>query len=133
MSLPFHEKASAKIFERARALKKVMTPAENLLWLNLRNRKTMGYKFRRQHPISNFILDFYCHECKLVIEVDGKIHLVDDNPAYDLLRTKELESFGLRVIRFTNEQVLENMSEVLVEIRKNLTPAPLPGGERNMI
>lgn len=129
MDLPFHENASWRIFENARSLKKVMTPAENLLWQNLRNRNLNNFKFRRQHPISNFIVDFYCHEIKLVIEVDGAIHFVDDNPEYDKFRTHQLEGFGLKVIRFRNEEVLENMSMVLAEIRKYLTPNPSPWGE----
>lgn len=122
MDLPFHENASWRIFENARSLKKVMTPSENLLWQNLRNRKVNNFKFRRQHPISKYIVDFYCHEAKLVIEVDGGIHFIDDNVEYDKLRTLQLEAFGLKVIRFRNEEVLKNMSEVLAEIRKHLTP-----------
>ncbi|MBN8649932.1 MAG: endonuclease domain-containing protein [Cytophagales bacterium] len=129
MDLPFHENASWRIFENARSLKKVMTPSENLLWQNLRNRKVNSYKFRRQHPISKYIVDFYCHEAKLVIEVDGGIHFIDDNVEYDKLRTLQLEAFGLKVIRFRNEEVLKNMSEVLAEIRKHLTPGPSPLGE----
>jgi very-short-patch-repair endonuclease len=115
--------------ENARSLKKVMTPSENLLWQNLRNRKVNSYKFRRQHPISTYIVDFYCHEAKLVIEVDGGIHFIDDNPEYDKFRTLQLEAFGLKVIRFRNEEVLKSMSEVLAEIRKHLTPGPSPLGE----
>jgi very-short-patch-repair endonuclease len=129
MELPFHENASWRIFENARSLKKVMTPSENLLWQNLRNRKVSNYKFRRQHPISNYIVDFYCHEAKLVIEVDGGIHFINDNPEYDKFRTLNLEEIGLKVIRFRNEEVLENMSMVLAEIRKHLTPSPFPWGE----
>jgi len=131
MSLPFHENASWKIFEYARSLKKVMTPAENLLWQNLRNRKVSNHKFRRQHPISRYIVDFYCHEARLVIEVDGGIHFTPENIQYDQFRTEELEGMGLKVIRFTNEEVLGNVSEVLVEIRMQLalTPGPSPTGK----
>jgi very-short-patch-repair endonuclease len=129
MELPFHENASWRIFENARSLKKVMTPSENLLWQNLRNRKVSNHKFRRQHPISNYIVDFYCHEAKLVIEVDGGIHFINDNPEYDKFRTLQLEEIGLKVIRFRNEEVLDNMSKVLTKIRKHLTPDPSPLGE----
>lgn len=129
MDLPFHENASWKIFENARSLKKVMTPTENLLWQNLRNRKVSIHKFRRQHPIGKYIVDFYCHEARLVIEVDGEIHLMNDNPEYDQFRTEELKSMGLKVIRFKNEEVLGDISKVLTEIRKHLTPGPSPGGE----
>jgi len=129
MGLPFHADASWKIFENARSLKKVMTPAENLLWQNLRNRKISNHKFRRQHPIARYIVDFYCHEAKLVIEVDGGIHYTPENILYDQFRTEELESLGLKVIRFRNGEVLENMSPILMEIRKHLTLGPLPEGE----
>lgn len=120
MGLPFHADASWKIFEHARSLKKTMTPAENLLWQNLRNRKVSNCKFRRQHPIARYIVDFYCHEARLVIEVDGGIHFTPENIQYDQFRTEELEGLGLKVIRFRNEEVLENMSGVLAEIRKYL-------------
>jgi very-short-patch-repair endonuclease len=116
-------------FENARSLKKVMTPAENLLWQNLRNRKVNIHKFRRQHPIAKYIVDFYCHEARLVIEVDGKIHLMNNNPEYDQFRTDELEWMGLKVIRFTNEEVLGDISKVLAEIRKHLTLSLSPLGE----
>ena len=66
--------ASPEIFKRANSLKKEMTPAEKILWGELRNSKLDGHKFRRQHPIGKFIVDFYCHEKKLVIELDGGIH-----------------------------------------------------------
>lgn len=126
MILPFHEDAPKKIFENANALKKDMTTAEKILWNELRNRKLDGHKFRRQHPIATFIVDFYCHESKLIIEVDGKIHLTNENQAYDKQRTEQLEIYGMRLIRFTNDQVLENTTSVLNEIRKHLTPNPSP-------
>ena len=103
-----------------------MTPAENLLWQNLRNRKVSNCKFRRQHPIARYIVDFYCHEARLVIEVDGGIHFTPENIQYDQFRTEELEGLGLKVIRFSNEEVLENMSGVLANIRKQLALTPSP-------
>ncbi|HRJ31148.1 MAG TPA: endonuclease domain-containing protein [Cyclobacteriaceae bacterium] len=121
MELPFHHNAKPKIFENARFLKKVPTEAERLLWRNLRSKKLKGYKFRRQHPIDHFIVDFYCHECRLVIEVDGDIHFQNDNPAYDKGRTEQLDALGVKIIRFTNEQVLKDISSVLSEITKHLT------------
>lgn len=126
MGLPFHADASWKIFEHARSLKKTMTLAENLLWQNLRNRKVSNCKFRRQHPIARYIVDFYCHEARLVIEVDGGIHFTPENIQYDQFRTEELEGLGLKVIRFSNEEVLENMSGVLANIRKQLALTPSP-------
>jgi very-short-patch-repair endonuclease len=121
MELPFHKRASKRTFGRARQLKKVMTAAEKVMWELLRNRNLESFKFRRQHPIGRYILDFYCHEAKLVIEVDGKIHELYNNTEYDKLRTEELESHGLKVIRFNNEEVLNNSTKVLNEIKKHLT------------
>ena len=69
-------------------------------------------KFRRQHPVDIFVLDFYCHELKLAIEVDGEIHLSTEVKAYDEGRTYELEKFGIKILRFTNNQIFENMDEV---------------------
>lgn len=131
MQLPFHESASPKTFENARFLKKVMTNAESILWEQLRNRKLKGFKFRRQHPIASYIIDFYCHESRLVVEVDGAIHKMHDNVQYDQARTVELESRGIKVIRFTNSEVETNISGVLNKISESLTspPAPLLRGE----
>jgi len=119
MELPFNHNAGPTRFEQARFLKKVQTEAESFLWQRLRNRKLNGFKFRRQHPIDKYIADFYCHETKLIIEVDGEIHLNNDQIVYDKIRTEELESLGLRVIRFTNRQVLDKIDHVLQEISKN--------------
>jgi very-short-patch-repair endonuclease len=131
MQLPFHQQASPKTFENSRFLKKVMTEPEKILWSKLRGRAFRNFKFRRQHPIASYIVDFYCHSCKLVIEVDGSIHHVNDNLQYDEARTKELESFGLRVIRFANDEVQKDITLVLRKILENLTspPSPLLTGE----
>jgi very-short-patch-repair endonuclease len=109
--------ASEVIMANARALRARMTPAEKLLWVNLRNRKLGGLKFRRQHPIDRFIADFYCHEKRVVIEVDGGIHLKSDQLEYDQNRTVVLNDWGIEVIRFTNEEVLFSISKVLERIR----------------
>lgn len=122
MNLPFHHEAHQKVFESARFLKKVLTPAEETLWQQLRGRKFKGHKFRRQHPLKSFIADFYCHTSRLIIEVDGGYHQTPEVKEYDQLRTKELEGLGLKVIRFSNEQVLNEMESVLIEISKNLIP-----------
>ena len=84
--------------------------------MRLRNRNLSGLKFRRQHPIDIFIIDFYCHEKKLVIEVDGEIHKF--RKTYDEARTAELERFGIKVIRFTNDQVENDTKEVLKQIQE---------------
>ena len=104
-------RASRVIRERARELRKPLTPAEKILWDNLRGRKCQGLKFRRQHPIGRFIVDFYCAEIRLIIELDGGIHL--GREAYDEERTKILEREGYHVMRFANEAVIQQLDTVL--------------------
>ena len=106
-----------------------MTLAEKVLWGKLKNRNIFKVKFRKQHPVWIFIVDFYCHECKLVIEVDGDIHKEYETNEYDLGRTAELEKFGLKVIRFTNDQILYNIDSVVSEIHKNITELIQPKRE----
>jgi very-short-patch-repair endonuclease len=86
----------------------------------LRNRKLKGKKIRRQHPMDNYILDYYCHECRLAVEVDGGIHDNIRNREYDEARTKALNEPGIRVIRVSNEEVLNNIDQVLEKIAKHL-------------
>jgi len=102
-----------KLKPLARELRRNPTTAENILWQKLR-KDQLGVKFRRQHAIERFIVDFYCHDCNLIIEVDGEIHQYQTEE--DELRQKFLESCGFRVIRFTNEDVLENMDYVIKKI-----------------
>jgi len=102
-----------------------MTLAEKRLWKKLNDRKLFKTKFRKQHPLYIFIVDFYCHEYKLVIEVDGEIHNNKDSREYDLGRTATLNRFGIKVIRFTNDQILYDIDSVIAEILRvlsDLTP-----------
>ena len=101
---------------KARKLRQNMTPAEKMLWKLLRNRKFKGLKFRRQHPIDKYIVDFICVEKKLVVEADGEIHKKADQIKYDRERTADLESHGLKVIRFTNDEILSDVFKVLKKI-----------------
>jgi very-short-patch-repair endonuclease len=101
--------AEPYLFERARKMRLHQTEAEAKLWEVLQNKKMIGFRFKRQHPINIFIADFYCHKLKLVIEVDGEIHHQKDRKEYDLNRTAEMERLGIDVMRFTNNQVLENL------------------------
>ena len=101
---------------RARELRQPQTPAEQRLWSRLRNRQLGGIKFRRQHPIDRFIVDFYCAACRLVIEIDGDSHA--DQVEYDQARTEWLEARGYRVIRFTNRDVQARLDAVLEAILK---------------
>jgi very-short-patch-repair endonuclease len=109
--------AKRELFENARELRKSETESEKILWNALRSRRCAGLKFRRQHPVQQFILDFYCHEHLLGIEVDGSVHENEDAKEYDLNRTAELETLGITIIRFNNEEVLNDLNEVLQKIQ----------------
>jgi very-short-patch-repair endonuclease len=108
--------AKPSVFEKAKAFREEMTESEIKLWGLLRKNKVMGFRFRPQHPIDRFIADFYCHSLKLIIEVDGGIHNLPENREYDLDRTFELEKFEIKVIRFTNDQILNDFNGVKKEI-----------------
>jgi very-short-patch-repair endonuclease len=99
----------------ARRLRQNMTPAELKLWNALQNKQLDGLKFRRQHPVGSFILDFWCPARKLVIELDGGVH--ERQKDYDAARTRQLEDYGYQVIRFRNEEVLTDLVSVLERIR----------------
>jgi len=107
------------ILARARELRRPMTPHEAKLWQHLRRKQLGGLKFRRQHPMYRFILDFFCPQRRLVIEIDGDTHADPAQQAYDQARTQWLEAHGLRVIRFTNRQVETNLDGVLQEIARH--------------
>jgi very-short-patch-repair endonuclease len=100
-----------KIKPLARQMRREPTPAENILWQRLRNRQLGGYRFRQQQPIDRFIVDFYCSDAHLVVEVDGSIHQYTHEE--DALRTEYLESLGLKVIRFTNDEIMSSLAVVL--------------------
>ena len=106
--------AKRTIFQNAYDLRKDMTPAERVLWERL-NKSQLGVRFKAQHPIDIFIADFYCHKYKLVIEVDGEIHL--SQVEYDENRTAELERLDLTIVRFTNDEVLNNTEQVIEKIK----------------
>ena len=92
-----------------------MTPAEKRLWAAIRGRRLDGLKFRRQHALGSYIVDFICSEKRLIIEVDGDVH--DEQIDYDADRTEQLEQYGYRVIRFRNVEVLNDLGTVLATIR----------------
>ncbi|MDP1623337.1 MAG: endonuclease domain-containing protein [Bacteroidales bacterium] len=104
--------ASPEIKARAKALRKRMTWCEKVLWQVLRKNQRYYLYFRRQHPIARFIVDFYCHELRLVVEIDGGYHNSRAQQEKDLNRTAALESFGIEVIRFTNEEIMKNLRKV---------------------
>ena len=100
----------------SRDLRRKATDAEARLWSHLRARQLSGFKFRRQHPIGSYIVDFYCHEAALVVELDGGGHAQELQGEYDVERSLWLESRGLRVIRFWNNEVLRNIEGVVEQI-----------------
>lgn len=110
--------ASWIIFSNAKKLRDNPTQAEEVMWLSLRNNQLDGYKFRRQHPLLIYVVDFYCHELKLVIEIDGEYHQTPEQIKLDKERTENIEFQGLRVIRFTNEEVELDILVVLNKIKE---------------
>jgi very-short-patch-repair endonuclease len=102
------------LFEHRRKRRREQTPAEKLLWSELRNRKPGGFKFRRQHQINRYIVDFYCAEARLVVEIDGAIRL--RRVSEDSKRTKDLTSSGYRVVRFTNAEIESDLGGVCEKI-----------------
>ena len=117
---------------RARGLRGASTDAERKLWKHLRNRQLEGLKFRRQVPLFGFYADFFCESANLVVELDGGQHA--SQTEWDANRTKVLQEAGILVLRFWNNEVLENIDGVLAEIvriTKGATPhpVPLPKGE----
>jgi very-short-patch-repair endonuclease len=106
--------ARPETLSAAKILRRKMTVSEKLLWERLNQKKVSGIRFRRQHPISYFIADFYCHEARLVIELDGEIH--KQQVEYDDGRSAEMEKYFIKVIRFTNSVVENNMEEVIRRI-----------------
>lgn len=100
--------------ELARTLRKQATPAEKFLWHRLRNKQLNGLKFRRQHPIGRYVVDFYCAELRLIVEVDGEIH--KNQYDQDQFREDWLKAKGYFVVRFTNQQVINEIESVLRQI-----------------
>lgn len=111
---------SKTTIEYAKQLRQRQTDAEIILWNCLRNRKINGCKFRRQHAINKFIVDFYCAEKMLSIEVDGEIHLSKEQKEYDENRTKILNGIGITELRFSNKEVIENTILVINKIKTEL-------------
>jgi len=119
--------ANPSLFENAHQLRLVdKTEAEEKLWQCLRNRKIENCKFRRQHPIGKFVADFYCHEKKLVVEVDGGYHNEQEQKEHDEARTQIINEYGITVIRFTNDEILNNLQSVI-----NKITAALKSSEEN--
>jgi len=125
--------ASKKTFLKALELRNNMTEAEKVLWEVLRNKRIFKARWKRQHPIDIFIVDFYCHKYKMVIEVDGEIHLDDEVKERDDGREHDIEKLGIKILRFTNKEIFEEMetikSRILLELnliqQKQKSESPL--------
>ena len=103
---------------KARQLRRTQTSCEKYLWDELRRKSIFGLKFRRQHPIGRYIVDFFCCGKKLIIELDGSVHEDEDRKTYDEKRQRELEFMGYRVIRFKDREILDNLDKTLKKIKK---------------
>ena len=118
MKRKIHNKKELETFRKN--LRKNSTSAEAYLWKHLQKSQLEGRKFRRQHSIENFIVDFYCSEEQLIIELDGQVHMNATAEEKDLKRTEILENLDFKVIRFENKMVFNNLPSVLQEIRDNI-------------
>jgi very-short-patch-repair endonuclease len=118
----FHLPYNPALIPRAKELRKNMTPAERKLWYQYSI--IFQFKVYRQRPIDYFIVDFYCPSLKLVIEVDGESHYTDEGKDYDRERTQRLEGYGIKVIRFSNQEVLNEFEGVCDEIERMILPNP---------
>lgn len=113
-----HDKRELKV--NRKALRKKLTPAEAFLWKELKGKKFDGHKFRRQHSIDHYIVDFYCATEKLIIELDGEVHMNPTAAEYDEKRSDYLENMGFTVIRFENKMAFDALPSVLREIKDHL-------------
>ena len=112
--------APSDLFSKAQFLRRNETIAEKLLWEKLRNNQLEGLKFRRQHPVNIYIADFYCHKFKLIIELDGDYHDQEEQKQKDEVRTEVLRLNDLKIIRFKNEEVEQDINQVLITIKNKI-------------
>jgi very-short-patch-repair endonuclease len=113
---PFYFGAKPETLRLAAELRNTMTEAEKILWKHLRNRQLAGYRFRRQHPVNEFIIDYFCYEAMIAVEVDGEVHNDATQIEYDMERTRILNKLGIAVVRFSNIDVENSTYEVINQI-----------------
>ncbi|MBI3828350.1 MAG: DUF559 domain-containing protein [Planctomycetes bacterium] len=113
MSIHFNKPAVKK---RRRNLRKTMTQPEIILWSRLKNRQLLGLKFRRQFSVNAYILDFYCPEIKLAVEVDGESHFTSLGQSLDRKRTRELDQLGIAVVRISNNEIIQGVDSVIATL-----------------
>ena len=112
--------------QHSRQLRGNMTDAERHLWAKIRMKQLKGYQFYRQKPIGDYIVAFFCPRAKLVIEIDGSYHLIDERIEYDRIRDEYLSGLGLRILRFTNTDVLTHIEGVIECIEEEISPGENP-------
>ncbi|MFQ5963876.1 MAG: endonuclease domain-containing protein [Candidatus Scalinduaceae bacterium] len=121
--------------KRRRHLRKNMTKAEIYLWAKLKGKQINGLKFRRQYGINNYTVDFYCPELKLAVEIDGGVHYYNSRIISDSQRQKVIEALGIKVLRYTNNDILKNIEGVIQDIIIKTTPKspPSQGGDKGEV
>jgi very-short-patch-repair endonuclease len=122
MRSSMHFGAKPIAFKKAQALRDTETVEEKMIWDIVKDNQILGFRFRRQHPMADFIADFYCHRANLVIEIDGDVHKSQQD--YDAARTEIMKTFGVSVIRFRNEEVRGNINSVKEKIKAELSLVP---------
>ena len=115
-----------KLKERRRDLRKNQTEAEKILWRHLRNKQFHGVKFHRQYSVGGYILDFFSPKLRLAIELDGGQHASEENKEYDEIRSNFLKAHDIEVVRFWNNEVIQNIEGVLCRLAEKITPPGLP-------
>lgn len=119
--MPARRDPSPRLLHFARDMRRAPTQAENKLWSLLRNRRLGGFKFRRQHPVGGYILDFFCESASIAIELDGSQHNTPEGVAYDQRRTAQLANLRVRVLRFSDHDILKDPIAVARTILRILT------------
>jgi very-short-patch-repair endonuclease len=113
-----YNKSTQKVIRRK--LRKEQTYVEKIIWMHLRDRQILAYKFRRQYSVDKYVIDFYCHELKFAIELDGEVHNLPHQIEHDLRRQKYLEEYGIIFFRITNEEFLGNPNKAFSRIEKKI-------------
>ena len=113
--------AKKGIFLKAIVLRNNMTNAEEILWEELKNKEIFKDRWKRQHPIDIFIVDFYCHKHKLAVEVDGEIHLQEEVQEHDIGREHDITKLGIKILRFTNKEIFEEIESVKSKILQEIS------------
>lgn len=126
MARAMRGRTSTQTVLKARRLRRPLTDSEHVLWSALRDIRLQGIKFRRQHPFGPYVLDFFCVQARLAVELDGSVHDQPEQREYDQERTAFLEAQGLHILRFRNEDVADKLDEVIKTILETASPTPNP-------